>query len=70
MAMLIEFEDDMPVKSIVSQFVEPDEDFLARVEEYVKVRHKYIKGVVRIEDESGRVEALVDKLFKEYEIAQ
>lgn len=64
--MLIEFEDDMPPASVVSQFVETDEEFFARVEKFVKIHHKRIKGVVRIEDESGGVEALVRFLFEKY----
>lgn len=56
--MLVEFEDDCPIPSVVTQFVEPVEEFLDRVEDFV-VNHKdHIEGVKRIvDDEAGTLRA-------------
>lgn len=63
--MLVEFEGDMPSPCVVKQFVETDDKFLARVEKFVRIHGKRIERVARIEDESGKVDALIESLFEE-----
>lgn len=67
--MLVEFEDDCPIPSVVTQFVEPAEDFLDRVEDFVANHKHCIKGVKRvIDDEAGALRAHLDELSLKYEV--
>lgn len=67
--MLVEFKDDCPIPSVVSKFVESDEAFFDRVEDFVKNHKAHIKGVKRIEDdEDGKLQELLDKLSEKYEV--
>lgn len=66
--MLVAFEGDMPKPCVISQFVETDEEFLNRVEEFVDIHKSRIDGVVRIEDEDGKLQELLDKLSEKYEV--
>lgn len=63
--MLVEFEGDMPSPCVIAQFVESNDKFLARVEEFVRIHKERIERVVRVEDESGKVDALIESLFEE-----
>ena len=67
--MLVEFEDDCPIPSVVTQFVEPVEDFLDRVEDFVENHKGCIKGVKRvIDDEEGTLRAHLAALSLKYEV--
>ena len=68
--MLVEFEDDCPIPSVVTQFVEPVEEFLDRVDDFVANHKGCIKGVKRvIDDEAGTLRAHLAALSLKHEVS-